>query len=251
MNGNPQKEDGFTPIANEIVEALARVNLTAHEWRVLWCVLRKTYGYNKKEDWLSGTQLCAMTGLHKAHVSRAKKLLAVRNMVTPRGNKIGFNKFYSTWSELPHGVNDHSGKKVTPRGTLVTPRGNSELPHGADTKDNITKDTIQKTPSSTKKGPNAAVAAVMSAMRETYGDLDDSEANNRRYCWLLVQRALKGSPAGGEAAAAAAVVTLLRAAKDHPFWGGKITKVEHLYRSAHRIANDLRENRKPKVRIIS
>jgi phage replication O-like protein O len=138
-------DENYTRISNEIMEALSRVNLTAHEWRVVWCVLRKTYGFQKKEDWIAVSQISEMTGLHKAHISRAKKLLHLRNIVTPRGNKIGFNKYNNTWKELPHGVNDHSkGKSVTPRDTKVTPRGISELPHGADTKETITKETIQK-----------------------------------------------------------------------------------------------------------
>jgi phage replication O-like protein O len=138
-------EENFTRIANEILEALARTNLTAHEWRVVWCILRKTYGFQKKEDWIAVGQISEMTGLHKAHVSRAKKLLHLRNIVTPRGNKIGFNKYSNTWKELPHGVNDHSkSKTVTPSGNTVTPRGISELPHGADTKETLTKETYTK-----------------------------------------------------------------------------------------------------------
>ena len=144
MNENPQKEDGHVGIANELVEALSRTNLTAYESRVLWCIFRKTYGWNKKEDWISLSQISLMTGMHKSHASRAKKLLILRNMVTPRGNKLAFNKFYSQWKELPHGVNNHSkAEKVTPRGNLPpAPRGNLGVPHGALQKTTYTKDNL-------------------------------------------------------------------------------------------------------------
>ena len=53
---NPQAENGYTPIANEIVEALYRVNLSAYESRVLWYLCRKIYGWSKKTDWIALSQ---------------------------------------------------------------------------------------------------------------------------------------------------------------------------------------------------
>lgn len=240
-------DENFTRLSNEIVEALCRCRLGQHEWRVLMCIFRKTYGYHKKEDWIASSQVVEMTGIHKAHVSRALHLLKMRKMVTPRGNKIGFNKYQSQWNELPNGVTNHALKKVTPRGTKVTPRGISELPHGADTKETLTKETIQKKPSSTKKGPRPSVDRVMVVMKEMFGTLDDTDLKNRRYAWLLIQKAMKNRPGSSEEEASSAVVALARGTASHDFWGGKITKVENLYRNVQRIANDLRESSKPKV----
>ena len=50
---NPQTENGHIKIANEIIEAITRTNLSAHESRVLWYIIRKTYGFNKKMDWMA------------------------------------------------------------------------------------------------------------------------------------------------------------------------------------------------------
>ncbi len=127
---SPQKEDGYTGIANEIVEALCRTNLSPYESRVLWCVFRKTYGWNKKEDWISLPQLVTMTGMHKSHISRSKKKLLDRKIITQTGNKIAFNKFYTQWRELP--------KQVTlPKQVInITQTGNKALPKQAYTKDN-------------------------------------------------------------------------------------------------------------------
>src|SRR4051812_4004780 len=83
---NPQKENGYTGIANEIVDALCKTNLSPHEGRIVWCVFRKTYGFNKKDDWISLSQLVEMTGMHKAHVSQAKRKLLDRKIVTQTGN---------------------------------------------------------------------------------------------------------------------------------------------------------------------
>lgn len=142
---SPQLEDGFLKLANETVEALSRTNLSPYEWRFLMVLFRKTYGWDKKDDWIALSQIVAMTGMHKSHVSRAKRLLILRNIVTPRGNKLAFNKYHTQWRELPHGVNNHAKKNVTPRGNLPpAPLGNLGVPRGAHTKDNVTTNTFTK-----------------------------------------------------------------------------------------------------------
>ena len=127
--GNPQIEDGYTPIANEILEALAKTKTTNYQMRVLVFLLRKTYGFRKRDDWISCSQIVAGTGINKAHVSRAKKELLQRKMiVTPLGNKMGFNKHYSQWIELPNGVTHEK-----------LPRQDKKLPRQGHTKETIQK----------------------------------------------------------------------------------------------------------------
>jgi phage replication O-like protein O len=139
---SPQLENGYFRIANEIGEALAKTNLSAYQSRILWAILRKTYGYRKKEDYIPYSQISTLTGMHKAHISRTLKELRERNIVTKRGNKMGFNKDYQQWRELPKGVTSHH---ELPRGVSpVTKRGNKKLPKGADSINN--KDTYQKKP---------------------------------------------------------------------------------------------------------
>jgi phage replication O-like protein O len=134
-----QVENGYTRIANELVEALASTYLSPYEWQVLMAIFRKTYGYNKKSDWIANSQLSELTGIYKAHISRTTKKLVERGIVTQTGNRLSFNKDYSSW--LPKQV---TIKKVTQTGNTVTQMGNAELPKQVDTKDNTTKDNIQK-----------------------------------------------------------------------------------------------------------
>ena len=47
---SPQIEDGYTKIANELLEAISKVNLSSYEFRVIMAIIRKTYGFNKKSD---------------------------------------------------------------------------------------------------------------------------------------------------------------------------------------------------------
>ena len=46
---NPQKEEGYTAIANDLFEAVYRFNFTLRELKVLLSIIRRTYGYNRKE----------------------------------------------------------------------------------------------------------------------------------------------------------------------------------------------------------
>lgn len=124
---SPQIENGFLKLANEIVEALARTNLSAYQSRVLWVIFRKTYGFGKKEDWISNSQIVELTGLHKAHISRTVRDLADRNIVTKRGNKIGFQKDYQQWRELPKGVTCHH---ELPGGVTPLPKGVTKVTKG-------------------------------------------------------------------------------------------------------------------------
>lgn len=95
---NPQIENGHTKIANDIVEALSRINLSPYESRVLWCIIRKTYGWNKKMDRLPITTISDETGMHHGHVSRALSTLVARSICTRAGTKyVGVNKNYDQW----------------------------------------------------------------------------------------------------------------------------------------------------------
>ena len=80
-----QKENGYTAIANDLLEALYRFGLTRNEYKVMFCVIRHTYGYNKKEHPMSLTFIANDTGLVKERVCEALNGLKVKNLlsVTP------------------------------------------------------------------------------------------------------------------------------------------------------------------------
>ena len=148
---NPQSENGHTDIANETLEALCRTNLSAYQGRILNAIFRKTYGWNKKTDWISNSQLVDLTGLKKQHVSRALSELKKRNMIIREGFNTSFQKDYELWQELPRQVTKKvtcTGNGVTNSGNSVTNTGNGVTCTGAHkrnyTKETITKDTIQK-----------------------------------------------------------------------------------------------------------
>jgi len=98
---NPQKENGFTPIANAIVEALMKVNLSAYETRVLWFLFRKTYGWDKKTDWIALSQFSECIGIDRRLIHRCIKELLAKNMIVIEKDgskfKYGFQKDFDQW----------------------------------------------------------------------------------------------------------------------------------------------------------
>ncbi|HUU39672.1 MAG TPA: replication protein, partial [Desulfatiglandales bacterium] len=97
---NPQLEDGYTRIANELLEAMARINLSGYQSRVLMAIWRQTYGWHKKEDYISVSQIARMTGIDKRNVSRTLKELIEKNMIRKNGRMTAFNKNYNEWRGL-------------------------------------------------------------------------------------------------------------------------------------------------------
>ena len=136
---NPQREDGHVDIANEIVEALMKVQINGYENRVLWAIFRKTYGWHKKEDWITNSQIAEMTGIAESHVSRTVKMLIDRNLVTKNGKKLSFQKDYEKWKELPKLVSPEKLPELVKENTRI---GKKKLPDLVDTKE--TKETITK-----------------------------------------------------------------------------------------------------------
>jgi len=103
---NPQVEDGYTKIANELLDALIRVPIGNADAQVMYAILRKTYGWSKKEDSISIGQLQEMTHLARRTVIYALKNLEAKNMVvikriTVEGvkapNRISVQKNYKKW----------------------------------------------------------------------------------------------------------------------------------------------------------
>ncbi|MFH1952541.1 MAG: replication protein [Pseudomonadota bacterium] len=97
-----QPENGTTGIAHEILENLARINLSAYESRFLWLLFRKTYGFHKKTDWISLSQFSKELELDRRLIHRTIKKLKDRKMIiveTDKGKrtKYGFQKDYDRW----------------------------------------------------------------------------------------------------------------------------------------------------------
>jgi phage replication O-like protein O len=83
---SPQKENGYTPIANELMEALAKTRIPGEARQVLDVIFRKTYGWGKTEDKISLSQFAKMTGIPKRNVCRAINKLLSMNIIIRKTN---------------------------------------------------------------------------------------------------------------------------------------------------------------------
>ncbi|HGK7442932.1 TPA: replication protein [Klebsiella variicola subsp. variicola] len=138
-------DDGFTRIANELLEAVMHAGLSQHQLLVFMAVMRKTYGFNKKSDWVSNEQISVLTGILPHKCSAAKSTLVKRGILTQTGRVIGINKAVSEWSSLPVKGTEKKPylKKVTlpESGNKSLPEsGNAYYPNQVNTKDKHTKD---------------------------------------------------------------------------------------------------------------
>ena len=85
---NIQLENGYTKIANGLLEKFAQVKMSGTCWQVLMAILRKLYGHNKKEDWIEYSQLMKLTDLPKSRISFSVKQLSKYGIVTQKRNGI-------------------------------------------------------------------------------------------------------------------------------------------------------------------
>ena len=112
---SPQLENGFTQIANELLEALARIRIPGESRQILDVVIRKTYGFHKKEDPISLSQFVLATGIKRPNIIRAIKQLININLIIKNDTgitcKYSINKVFTTWRPLSKKI--HVSKKIS------------------------------------------------------------------------------------------------------------------------------------------
>jgi phage replication O-like protein O len=116
---SPQIENGYFKVANELAEAFARHQFSGHENRVLWAILRKTFGFNKKADQISFGQLSKETGLTRRRVIEAVNSLVRKNALCSKDNgprsprTYWINKDYETWDSAENRTSLSSAENRT------------------------------------------------------------------------------------------------------------------------------------------
>ncbi|MEY0290863.1 replication protein [Providencia rettgeri] len=182
-------DNGYTRIANELLEAVMLANLTQHQLLVFFAIARKTYGYNKKSDWVGNEQLSKLTGMLPHKCSAAKRELVSRGILLAEKRHVSINKNIHEWKEkqaYPKKVSlPESGKKTLPES------GKSDYPNQVNTKDNTTKEKKESntplTPQegdcekliSTNRKNNIPYIEIMNAFNEAAGDrLPNAESLN-------------------------------------------------------------------------
>lgn len=140
---NPQCENGYTKTANELLEALARIRVPGEARQVLDTILRKTYGFGKKEDAISLSQFHLATGLSKSHICDALKKLKAMNLITENGNdiakKYSIIKDFDQWKPLlkKGKAFPNSGKEIENKQLIQGKEGDAFLPENGNNCKNV------------------------------------------------------------------------------------------------------------------
>lgn len=161
----PQLEDGFIRIANELFEAILGFGFSHREQSVLLSIIRKTYGYGKKEDDLSASQIGDLCCVPRNHVTTTLIALAQRNVINKRPGRFGtivsIQKDHRKWISAeqlksapactesvqgcPNSVQGCPESGLVPNQDRGSPEtGQVDSPKSGHTKDNLPKDNHQK-----------------------------------------------------------------------------------------------------------
>lgn len=182
-------DDGYTRIANELLEAFMAADLTARQLKVVLAVIRKTYGFGKKVDRITNTQISAMTGIHHTHVCKAKNEMIAMNIIITSGLAIGVNKVVSDWN---FSISQHGKTFAKTANEILANSANTHKPTQLNTKETIQKKERKEPPKSPKgecggqeekpvsqKKTTVDYQAVMSAYNSSLGDrLPQAESLN-------------------------------------------------------------------------
>ena len=129
---SPQKENGFTAIANELFQEILKSDFTLRELKIIFTVIRFTYGYNKKEAELAVRFIAEGTGIKFYHISEPIKALQVKNVLILSESEshsqcrtISLNKDYESWkfnSSRKRNSFQKSNGLVPIKGTVRVPK---------------------------------------------------------------------------------------------------------------------------------
>jgi len=148
---SPQLENGYTKIANEIIDNIIRYPeiMRGALFPVICVVWRKTYGWNKKEDAISISQFVEMTGYSKRTIIYALQELEAKNVLKIKRechsllketNIISFNKNYKDWvvqNSAPQVEKNRGSAKLRKK---VVQNHAQKVESFAHTKETITKE---------------------------------------------------------------------------------------------------------------
>ncbi len=244
MNNTPQKEKGFLQIAsgkqeNDILSALISMRLNGTEYQIMLTVIRKTWGWNKKEDWISISQFEKITNKSRRFIINTiiqlvNKRLLVKKTALGKTTKLSIQKDITLWGKEPVNKSALVNKKA-PTSELLLPRlVNKKAP----TKDIYTKDTITKDNNTNvlQNGfGNPDVNEVIAYFKTTLGlpIMDGSVQRNRNYAQLCLKKF------GG----VDKVKVLIDSTKANTFWSTRITSLMDLY---YKAVNIISSNRNQK-----
>lgn len=141
----PSLSTGYCRVVNALAEGLASASLTSVEHRVVWAVIRLTYGWQKGKDRIAASQLAEVTGLTRQKCSSTLSGLIERGVIIREGggqSPVKINTKTSEWQPREkrtkpperHFVNRKCKNGSVNPNTVM--KDNPETVHTKDRKDN-------------------------------------------------------------------------------------------------------------------
>ena len=94
---SPQLEDGYTRIADEILEALAAARVPGTVLRLVLAVIRETYGWGEKERVIDRKRLAEIMDVTSRAMRRALAEAEARGMIQRSGHTLKLQKDFTLW----------------------------------------------------------------------------------------------------------------------------------------------------------
>lgn len=116
---SPQKENGYTAIANELLQSICAAKFNGTQYKIVLCIMRYTYGFSRKSHSLSISFISKVTGVSKRYISAELQRLVEQNVVSVLSDHtdttsrvLALNKDYKKW--FASGTIVHQMKSCSP-----------------------------------------------------------------------------------------------------------------------------------------
>ncbi|WP_428398254.1 replication protein [Marinobacter salarius] len=186
----PSLNDGYCKVVNALAEGLASHPLTSIQQRVVWAVIRMTYGWGKPKDVIAAIQLSEVSGLTRQQCSSTLTQLIEYGVITREGGSrspIKINTKISQWELPKKATKGRISERVNTNNKFCSVNSNSV--HSTNSNSTHTKykrkkdkntacSTSKKPPAQTSSGKRRPDAAIQNPSGTKYGyqvDLQLSE----------------------------------------------------------------------------
>lgn len=102
---SPQVENGYTRVANEILEQLIKLTLNGTQLRIVLLLWRETYGFSRKECKFSDSYIAARLGIKRQNAHTEFKILESAGIIITTvkptfssSRTVSFGKDYDAWT---------------------------------------------------------------------------------------------------------------------------------------------------------
>ena len=179
---NSQREEGFTAVANELLEHIVQTKLNGTQFRVLLFVIRRTCGFQKKTAEMSLSFIANGVGIHRNSVYatlrqlEAMKIISITHMSATTPQRITVETDYQKWFSADSTVN----KSVD---STVNESVDSTVNESIDSTVNESVDsTVNESVDSTvNESIDSITAAVNESVDSTVNESVDSAVNESVY----------------------------------------------------------------------